>query len=234
MLSEYCCCLFGRREEPIREPLLVSSYHDVEFFIPPTYRPPVMGNLFQQIIHHQHINPNIFGDWKLHISIDPSNIDDVARAWTKIIIPKMTEFGIREFKIARENQLSGLREGGESQGKLITIYLKENRDLMNQEGREKLNALLNEIESELAKENINPGAKPVIDYQIQGSRYISCRCDAWIREDTMESGVILPLVDSEALRRGNERNTPPYNPYSLPDSFGLLNMVISHSLSLAI
>jgi len=174
------------------------------------------------------VNPStllILGGWKFHISLDPLNIDDIALAWTDIIVPELIRCGIREFKITRVNRLNEIVEGAEGQGKLITVYLRHNPELgLSQPDHRKLVDTLNRIEAGLIQAGIKPGPRPIIDHVMQGSQYMSFRCDAVLPEyGTTEwhEGVVYALEDIDAQPIADDNRTQAHNPFNIHDEYGL-------------
>lgn len=229
-----CCCFFSRRSDSLHEGLLNEQqelqYNRRNYQISKSYEFEKI-KYFHSFEYKNPLTANIYGGWKIHISLDPSNIDNITIAWIEIILPELVSCGVREFKIARENCLHLMAEGAEGQGKLITVYLRHNPELgLNQPNHRNLIGTIIRIEENLMRAQIQPGSRPIIDRVIQGSRYMSFRCDTLLpAAGTLErtEGVIYALPDDQAPAVAAERGAQAYNPFNTQDEYGLYDLMIA-------
>ena len=232
MLSQCCSCFFNRGES-MREPLLATQieyrYGERSYQIVEDYEFREL-KYFNSFLYENPLTEYIRGGWKVHISLDPSNVGHIALAWTVIIVPELIRCGIREFKITRETCLYELAEGADGQGKLITVYLRHNPELgFNQPNHRKLVDTFNRIEVGLIQAGIQPGPRPIIDHVIQGSQYMSFRCDALLPDlgtTEWDEGVVYALPDDAAPTIAAVNGTQAYNPFSTQDEYGLHGFII--------
>lgn len=230
MLNLCCCCFFGR-SQPMREALLPVQrqirYAGVNYHIPEFYEFE-NSKYFYSFLYENPMITDVCGGWKVHISLDAENIENIARAWSEIIVPELLTCGIREFKITTENHLGKIAAGAEGQGKLITFYLRHNPELgAHQSNHRHLIEMFNKIESRLIQAEIEPGARPNIDRVIQNSRYMSFRCDALMPDPKTpegRAGVVYALPDDQAPNIAVQNGTDPFNPFNLEDEYGLFDL----------
>lgn len=228
-----CCCCFFNRGEPLRERLLVAQqetqYGERRFQINDTYKID-KTTYFDSFLYETPLTEYIYGGWKVHISLDPSNINNIGLAWTNIIVPELLVCGVREFKIGVDGYLHKLVEGAEGQGKLITVYLRHNPELgLNQPNHRKLVDTFNRIEAGLIQAGIQPGPRPIIDHVIQGSQYMSFRCDTLLPDlgtTEWDEGVVYALEDNKAPAIAAENGTQAYNPFNIQDDYGLCALTL--------
>jgi hypothetical protein len=206
-----------------------TQYGERRFQIDDTYEID-KTTYFDSFLYKTPLTEDIYGGWKVHISLDPSNINNIGLAWTDIIVPELLICGVGEFKIVVDGYLHKLVEGAEGQGKLITVYLRHNPELaLNQPNHRKLIETFNRIEAGLIFAGIQPGPRPVIDHMIQGSRYMSFRCDALLPEHgttEWQEGVVYALEDDKAPAIAAENSTPAYNPFNIQDEYGLYELTL--------
>jgi hypothetical protein len=97
----------------MREPLLATQieyrYGERSYQIVEDYEFREL-KYFNSFLYENPLTEYIRGGWKVHISLDSSNVGHIALAWTVIIVPELIRCGIREFKITRENCLYELSE----------------------------------------------------------------------------------------------------------------------------
>ena len=106
--------------------------------------------------------------WKLHISLDDTNFENVKKAWN-VMFPILVVADVRFMKVVVELSARDQELGRDARGKQVTIY--NIHSIINLEG------LINQITSEFVRNGISPGLAPSGDRRITGSNYFYYRND---------------------------------------------------------
>lgn len=115
--------------------------------------------------------------WKFHISIDDEDPENITSGWNLVKDLLIDNRVYRSKVVSKGHHMSyeviGDGEFGEQRGKQITIYTSYQPD----KPLEYWNLLVLDITQILAENSIKPSYRPESDIPVEGSHYVSYRCD---------------------------------------------------------
>lgn len=148
----------------------VSTADNDKFFVYLEMRSPlddIKDNIF----------PNRKCGWKFHVSIDDTDPENIKNGWNLVKEILIRERVYTSKVVPRGYQMAETQrvEKGIQRGKQITIYTAQHLDRQ----LEAWSRLVNEITRVLAEKGIAPSHRPESDEPIEGSNYVSFRCDGY-------------------------------------------------------